>query len=100
MRPEVPEAQNNTQFSNNSLPTAAPFFPLAIHLCSHLSLTPYSLPLCTAPASQAILPLSQGFSTWVLSNQVVCLWCGLPSALKDILLVMTGFLEGNAVPPH
>ena len=40
------------------------------------------------------------FLNWVLRNQIVCLWCGLPSALRDILLVMTSFLEGNAVPLH
>ena len=34
---------NKIQFSNNYPSTAAPFFPPAVHLCSHLSTCPSSL---------------------------------------------------------
>lgn len=80
----------------NSQITTRPRLPLSFLLL--FIFVPTSAP---APPPWAILPLTQGFSTWALGGQIVSLWWGPSSALQDAPRVTPNFLEGNTLrtPP-
>ena len=79
----------------NSQITTRPRLPL-----SFLPLFIFVPTSAPAPPPWAILPLTQGFSTWALGGQIVSLWWGPSSALQDAPLSQAKFPWGQYSPPH